>query len=99
VIASTSLAFQATVRNTGDNQEVQVPVTLTIQKQGGPIVKRETIDVINPGEEKTLTFRDIDTTGVFGVRTNLIVRVGLVPGEKNASNNSATYPVIFSLSP
>jgi hypothetical protein len=99
VIASPSLAFQATVRNTGDNQEVQVPVTLTIQKQGGPIVKRETIDVINPGEEKTVTFREIDTTGVFGVRTNLIVRVGLVPGEKNASNNSATYPVIFSLSP
>ena len=99
VIASPSLAFQVTVRDTGDNQEVRIPVTLTIEKQGSPIVKRATIDVINPGEEKTVTFRSIDTTGVFGVRTNVKVKVGLVSGEAKASNNSATYPVIFSLSP
>jgi hypothetical protein len=99
VVASTELAFEVTVRNTGENQEVRIPVTLTIQKQGSPIVKKETIDVINPGEEKTVTFRNIDTTGVFGVRTNLKVAIGLVPGEKNAQNNSATYPVIFSLGP
>jgi hypothetical protein len=99
VVASTNLAFQVTVRDTGDNQEVQIPVTLTIQKQGSPIIKKKTIDVINPGEEKTVTFTNIDTTGVFGVRTNLKVSVGLVPGEAKADNNSATYPVIFSLGP
>jgi hypothetical protein len=99
VIASTDLAFQVTVKDTGESQEVRIPVTLTIQKQGSPIVKKKTIDVINPGEEKTVTFTNIDTTGVFGVRTNLKVSVGLVPAEAKADNNSATYPVIFSLGP
>jgi hypothetical protein len=99
VVASTSLAFEVTVQNSGDNQEVRVPVTLTIEKEGSPIVKTQTIDVIDPSETKTVTFRDIDTTGVFGVRTNVKVEVKKVPGETRLSNNSATYPVIFSLGP
>jgi hypothetical protein len=87
------------VQDTGDAQEVQIPVTLTIQKQGSPIKLTETISVINPGQTKTVVFRSIDTTGVFGVRTHLIVDVKAVAGEANKSNNSATYPVIFSLGP
>jgi CARDB len=99
VVASTSLAFEVTVENSGEHQEVRVPVTLTIEKEGSPIVKAQTIDVIDPGETKTVTFRDIDTTGVFGVRTNVKVEVKKVPGETRLTNNSATYPVIFSLGP
>ena len=57
VTATTDLAFSVVVENGGDSQEVQIPVTLTVdrpQSQGGPIVKTQTVDVINPGESKTL---------------------------------------------
>jgi len=74
-------------------------VTLTIQKQGAPIKQTQTIDVINPGETKKLTFKNIDTTGVFGVQTTLKVDVQPVPHEARVENNSAQYPVVFSLSP
>jgi hypothetical protein len=97
VVASTDLEFEVSVKNSGENQEVRVPVTLTIQKEGSPIVKNGTIDVIDPGETKTVSFGDIDTTGVFGVRTNIVVQVKKVPGETRLENNSATYPVVFSL--
>jgi CARDB len=93
--ASTDLGFAVTVENSGDAQEVQVPVKLTIEAPK-PIVKQKTIDVINPGEQKTLTFTDIGQPP-FGPKTNLKVEVAPVPGETNTSNNSATYPVFFSI--
>jgi hypothetical protein len=99
VVATTSLAFEVAVKNTGDNLEGKIPVTLTIQKQGEPIKQRETISVISPGETKKVVFRNIDTTGVFGVRTTLKVDVQPVEDEARIDNNSAQYPVIFSLSP
>jgi hypothetical protein len=99
VVASTSLAFQVDIKNTGDNLESKIPVTLTIQKTGAPIVLTETISVINPGETKAVIFKSIDTTGVFGVRTQLKVNVQPVPQEHSITNNSAQYPVIFSLTP
>ena len=40
------LAFEVGVEDTGDSQEVQVTVTLTIPKQPSPIVKNATIDLI-----------------------------------------------------
>jgi hypothetical protein len=99
VTASTSLAFDVAVQNTGDNLERKIPVTLTIQKSGAPIVQRQTIDIINPGETKHVIFRNIDTTGVFGTPTHVKVTAGLVPGEANSKNNSYEYPVLFSLGP
>jgi hypothetical protein len=99
VVASTSLAFDVAVQNTGDNLERQIKVTLTIQKTGAPIVDTQTIDIINPGETKHVIFRNIDTTGVFGTPTHVKVDVGLVPGEANSQNNSFEYPVLFSLGP
>jgi hypothetical protein len=97
VTATTSLAFEVAVQDSGNFQEVQVPVTLTILKQGTPIVQKQTIDVINPGETKTVIFRNIDTTGVFGTPTHLKVDVGIVPGEATVKNNSGEYPVLFTL--
>ena len=48
VTAGTDLAFAVTVEDTGDNQEVQIKVTLTIDQQPSPIVATKTIDSINP---------------------------------------------------
>jgi hypothetical protein len=99
VTATTDLAFTVVVENGGDAQEVQIPVTLTVdrpQGQGGPIVKTQTIDVINPGESKTLTFGGLGQVP-FASQTKVTVDVKAVPGEHNTSNNSTSYPVIFSL--
>jgi hypothetical protein len=96
VTASTDLGFAVTVEDSGDSQEVQITVTLTIEKSDNPIVKTEQIDVINPGEQKTVTFSDLGQVP-FATKTNLKVDVKAVPGETKTSNNSATYPVIFSL--
>jgi hypothetical protein len=96
--ASNDLAFAVTVQDTGDAQEVQIPVTLTIEKTPQNIVKRQTIDVINPGETKTVTFTGLGSIPI-ATRTTLRVDVTPVPGEKTAANNTAQYPVIFSLVP
>jgi hypothetical protein len=94
--ASTDLGFAVAVANTGDNQEVKVEVTLTIQQSPTPIVKKQTIDIINPGETKTVVFRDFPSVD-FGEQRVLRVDVDPVPNEENTTNNSAEYRVIFSL--
>jgi len=96
VTATTDLGFAVTVEDTGDSQEVQVKVTLTIQQSPSPIVQTKTIDLINPGELKTVVFRNLGQVQ-FATRTTVKVDVQPVPQEKNTSNNSASYPVIFSL--
>jgi hypothetical protein len=99
VTATTSLAFEVAVHDGGDSQEVQIPVTLTIDRpssQGGPIVKTQTIQLIDPGQDVTVTFSNLGEVP-FASQTTVKVDVATVPGETNKSNNSAQYPVIFSL--
>jgi outer membrane murein-binding lipoprotein Lpp len=97
ITASTDLAFQVTVEDSGDFQEFNVGVTLTIQKSGKPIIKKKTIPMINAGETKTVTFTNIDINGLFGLPTTIKVDIEPVPGETTTTNNSAEYKVIFSL--
>ncbi len=53
-----NLAFDVTVEDSGDAQEVGIAVTLTLEQDGAgkPIVQDEEDPVINPGEKKTVTF-------------------------------------------
>jgi len=97
ITASTDLAFQVAVTDSGDFQEFNVGVTLTIQKSPKPIVLHKKIDVINAGETKTVTFTNIDLNGLFGLPTTVKVDIAPVPGEKIVTNNSAEYKVIFSV--
>jgi len=101
VKSGTSLAFDVTVQNSGDFQEGQIPVTLTIDRstaQGGPIVKTKTIQVIDPGNTISLTFDNLGPGPIpFASQTTLTVDVAPVPGEANKANNSASYPVYFTL--
>jgi len=93
--ASDDLAFEVLVKNSGENQETQVQVTLVIRQE--PLIKREqVIDVINPGDTTTVTFRDFPTLS-FSTQTTLLVTVDPVPGEQNENNNRAQYSVIFTL--
>jgi hypothetical protein len=96
VVATTELAFEVAVQDTGDSLESNIPVTLTIQKQGAPIKQTQTIDVINPGETKKVVFRNFPNVS-FGEPVTVKVDVAPVPQEANAKNNSADYPVLFSL--
>lgn len=95
IVATTDLSFQVTFENSGDSTETGIQVTLTIQKSPEPIVRRQTVDVTEPGQERTVTFRNISNVP-FVRRTALQVEVNEVPGETNLTNNTAEYPVIFS---
>jgi hypothetical protein len=96
VTATTDLSFEVVVEDSGESQEVGIDVTLTIEKSGNPIVKTETIDLINPGEQVTVTFTELGQVP-FAQQTNVKVDVAPVDAETNRDNNSAQYPVIFSL--
>lgn len=96
VTATTDLAFAVTIHDGGDSQEVGIKVTLTIQKPTGAIVKTKRLALINPGQDAVVTFSDLG--GVpFARQTTVNVDVAPVPSEADASNNKASYKVIFSL--
>ena len=97
ITISTDLSFEIGLTNSGENQEVGVKVKLTIPAQP-PITKTATVDVIDPGETKTVTFADFPDFP-FGEDTTVQVSVEPVPGETNTGNNSAEYPVVFTLEP
>ncbi len=102
VVASANLGFGVVVHDGGNFQEVNVKVTLTIQRSppsGNAIVQTKTIQVINPGEDVTVTFQPVDVGSLIAQKATLRVDVAPVPNEKTLTNNSASYPVIFSLAP
>ena len=96
VTASTDLAFQVAVQDSGDFQEFDVKVTVTIARTPKPIQQTRTIPIINAGETKTVTFKDLGAPP-YAVPTTVKVDIQPVPGETTTSNNSAEYRVIFSL--
>jgi hypothetical protein len=96
VLVTEDLRFEVGVENTGESQEVGIKVTLTIPKQPDPITKTATIPILDPGEIKTVTF-SVGALVPFGEQTSVKVDVDPVAGETNTTNNTAEYPVIFSL--
>ena len=100
VTVSADLAFQVTVEDSGNFQEVSVPVTLKIVVGSKTIsTNRKTIPVIQPTEQKTVSFGNLNLPpSAFANNVTIDVVVGAVPGEQNTKNNKASYPVFFSLS-
>jgi hypothetical protein len=99
ITATPNLSFVVTVQDSGNAQEVNIAVTMTLKKDGGgkAIVQTKKIAVINPAQKKTVTFSGINTSGYFAVKSHLDIDVKPVPGETRTDNNRASYPVIFSL--
>ncbi len=100
ITASPNLGFDAVVHDGGNSQEVGIKVTLTIQRvpaSGNPIVQTQTISVIDPGQNATVHFTNLNVGTLIAERAKLTVDVAPVPGEADKTNNSASYPVIFSL--
>jgi hypothetical protein len=95
ITVTQDLAFEVTVKDTGDSEEVQVEVDLTIARTPTPIKKKETIPLMSAGDTKTVVFRDLGSPPFE--KTTLKVDVIPVSGEENTANNSYEYPVIFTL--
>jgi hypothetical protein len=96
LLVTDDLGFEVGVEDTGDSQEVQIKVTLTIPQTPDPIVQTKTIPLIDPGETKAVRFQ-VGTLVPFGETVSVKVDVDPVQGETNTTNNTFEYPVIFSL--
>ena len=92
---NTDLAFEVGITDSGESQEVRVKVTLTIPAQPDPIVKSATIPIIDPGETKAVVLK-LGTLPPFE-QVSVKVDVDPVAGETFTANNTAEYPVIFTL--
>jgi hypothetical protein len=93
---TTDLTFSVTIENSGCAQEVGLKVRLTIQQSPRPITQQRTIDLIDSGDEQTVTFTDLGSPDL-DQNTSLTVEVDPVPRESNTDNNTENYPVQFSV--
>jgi hypothetical protein len=97
---TSTLAFVVTVENSGNFQEPNVVVNLTINAGGKPIKKQSKIPLILPAQRQTLTFTGVSSelpTTAYGNTSTIKVEVAPVAGEIYTANNSATYTVLFTL--
>ena len=92
ITATTDLAFVVTIADSGDSQEVGIKVTLTIQKPQGAIVKTQTVDLINPGQDEVGHVHGSRHRSRSRRRRTVHVDVAPVPGEHNTDNNKASFP-------
>jgi hypothetical protein len=100
VFVSADLAIQVTVEDSGNFEEVNVPVTMTVKVGGKTLLtQRKLITGIQPAEQQTLSFTNLQLTpDAFGHNASITIDVKAVAGEQKLDNNTATYPVFFSLS-
>jgi len=97
ITVTTDLAFKVTVKDSGESQETQIPVTLTIEQAGAATVtKQQVIQFINAGDTQSVTFKNLPPPK-FATPATIKVEVKPVQGEKIIDNNSAEYPAIFSV--
>lgn len=92
------LRIEVSIENSGDAQEVQVPVRLTLQQSTAPLRKTKIVGVIDPGQQVRVVFGGFDRAQI-GQQTQLKVDVEPVKGEQNRKNNSAQFPVTFLFTP
>jgi hypothetical protein len=93
--ATTGLSFDVRVQNQGGSIEKAVTVKLTVTGAGKPITVEQRIDTINPGETQTASI-PLPSLPPTGRPVTITVSVAAVPGEKNLTNNKATYQAIFT---
>jgi hypothetical protein len=92
------LVFKVSFTNSGNFQEVKVPVMLRVSVFGKTVVnEKKVVDSILPQHTATASFGNLQLSGAFGGTARIHVQIGKVLGETRLDNNSATYPVFFSL--
>ncbi|MBV8258101.1 MAG: hypothetical protein JOZ56_09405 [Actinobacteria bacterium] len=97
---SADLQLRATIQDSGNFPEGPVPVTLTVSVGTTKVLtKTANITTIAPGQQASASFGNLQLPPTaFGHQASVTIDVGKVAGEQNVTNNTATYPVFFSLS-
>jgi hypothetical protein len=101
VSVGSSLVIHVTFVDSGNYPEVQIPVTLDVIVSGKSVyTKTVTVAQVVAKAQATASFSSLQVpTAAFGHSAKISVKIGQVPGEVRLDNNSATYPVFFSLAP
>jgi hypothetical protein len=99
VDVAANLVFKVTLTDSGNSQEVKVPVTLTVSVFGKTVLKKvQVVESIDAKETTTVSIGNLQLpSSAFGANARVHVQIGKVPGETHLENNSASYPVFFSL--
>lgn len=99
VDVAADLVFKVSFTNSGNFQEVKVPVTLKVSVFKDVVVNTtQKVPVIQKGQTVTVTFKNLNLPPkAFGNNATVTSVIGKVPGETVLSNNHASYPVFFSL--
>lgn len=92
--ASSNVTFAVKVANQGDNPETDVRVRVRIRGAGDPISVQKVIDQTMAKTETTVSI-PLGEAPPFAQPVTVSVEVLPVPGEKNTTNNSASYPALF----
>jgi hypothetical protein len=99
VNVAADLVFKVSFKDSGNFREVHIPVTLTVSGFGHNVQQKKFVQSIEKGQTETVIFKNLQLpTGAFAATSATVhIEIGKVPGEKVLSNNSASYPVFFSL--
>jgi hypothetical protein len=95
ITAGANTTFTVTVANQGENDEQNVVVKLSIEGSGTPVTAQATIPTTSAGSESTVDI-PLKSSPPIGTPVTIKVTVDPVPGEKTTSNNTSTYPALFS---
>ncbi|HEX8123519.1 MAG TPA: hypothetical protein VF549_19870 [Solirubrobacteraceae bacterium] len=93
--ASSSLAFDVTFANQGDNDESDVNVAVRINGDGERISARKRVDQTKAGTNAEVSV-PLTQAPPIGTPVTIEVEVGKVPGEEKTDNNKQTYTAIFT---
>ncbi len=93
--ASPNLTFTVNFENQAENDEQSVPVTVEITGAGAPIKAQTVVPQTTAGSSATAEV-PLRRTPPIGKPVEIKVTVQPVPGEADSSNNTATYPAIFT---
>lgn len=94
IAVSNQLSFDVKVNNGGASEETDVGVSITIQATK-KIAVNQTIPRIAAGQSETVSI-PLSQKPETGSVSTLTVEIAAVPGEKNTTNNKASYQVAFS---
>lgn len=92
--AASNLSFSVKVANQGDNPETEVRVRVRIRGADEPISVQKVIEQTMAKTETTVTI-PLGEAPPIGQPVTVTVEVLPVPGEKNTTNNNASYPALF----
>jgi hypothetical protein len=93
--ASPNLSFDVQVMNQGTNDEKDVTVRVSITGAGKPVVVEKRIATIPAGQTQIVNV-PLAATPPTGSPVTIQVQTLPVPGEKNTTNNKASFPAVFS---